>query len=227
LSHYIEGEEITPRPYITGNKATTAKQEDFNGIDAILVTHGSHDHIGDALEIGFRNKCVIFTELGVAKYLRYKKYPKELIKSMIWGSTRNFDGIQIRAVYAMHQSVLDMGSYEYTGTPLGFVIRMENGTGIYFAGDTALYGDLKLYGEIYPAKIGFFGTGNEAGVPVWGMGGEDAALAAKFYGVEVAIPMHCTPGAQEEMDIFRERIAEIAPNIKVNVMKSGDVLEFE
>jgi L-ascorbate metabolism protein UlaG (beta-lactamase superfamily) len=118
-----------------------------------------------------------------------------------------------------------MGTYSLTGMPLGFVIQMENAkSSVYFAGDTCVYGDMKLYSEMYPCKIGMFGIDSVPG-HAFAMNGSDAAMAAKLYNVETAIPMHYVPGSSQ-VELFKSELKKIAPGIIPMPMAAGDILEF-
>ena len=84
---------------------------------------------------------------------------------------------------ARHSSSFD--DLTYLGEPAGFVVRLENGQTIYFAGDTALFGDMKMIGELYRPDIAFLPIGDR-----FTMGPDTAAIAARWLGVRQVVPMH-------------------------------------
>ena len=103
------------------------------------------------------------------------------------------------------------------------MVEFESGFKLYHAGDTALFGDMRLIGELYEPDIAFLPIGDRLT-----MGPLEAAHAARLLGVDHAVPMHYSP---EVMPIFtgtpekfREHLAEIAPNVNVHVMEPGDDL---
>jgi L-ascorbate metabolism protein UlaG (beta-lactamase superfamily) len=101
------------------------------------------------------------------------------------GSVSAFD-LTITMVPAMHSSsVLDGGRTRYAGVATGYVIAFEGGLTIYFAGDTSLFGDMRLIGELYRPAIAFLPIGD-----LYTMGPEQAAKACELLGVKQVVPMH-------------------------------------
>ena len=86
---------------------------------------------------------------------------------------------------ARHSSSFDDNGIVYLGEAAGFVVKLENGQTIYFAGDTALFGDMKLIGELYKPDIAFLPIGDR-----FTMGPDTAAMAAQWLGVKQVVPMH-------------------------------------
>src|SRR5262249_45360045 len=82
-------------------------------------------------------------------------------------------------------SVEDEGRMVYLGVATGYVVRFENGQAIYFAGDTAVFGDMRLIGELYRPQIAFLPIGD-----FYTMGPEEAAKATELLGVKQVVPMH-------------------------------------
>jgi L-ascorbate metabolism protein UlaG (beta-lactamase superfamily) len=102
------------------------------------------------------------------------------------GGTADVKGLKISMTTAVHtSSVADDGEIRAVGVATGFVVQLEDGRSIYFAGDTALFGDMRLIGEIYAPEIAF--------LPIGGHYTMDPAAAAKacaFLGVRQVVPMH-------------------------------------
>jgi L-ascorbate metabolism protein UlaG (beta-lactamase superfamily) len=86
---------------------------------------------------------------------------------------------------ARHSSSFDENGSVYLGQPAVFVVKLENGQTIYFAGDTSLFGDMKLIGELYKPDIAFLPIGDR-----FTMGPDTAAIAAQWLGVKQVVPMH-------------------------------------
>jgi L-ascorbate metabolism protein UlaG (beta-lactamase superfamily) len=102
------------------------------------------------------------------------------------GGTITVAGLQITMVPALHtSSILDDGPPVYVGVPTGFVVGMENGKSFYYAGDTAIFGDMRLIAEMHQPEIAFLPIGD-----CYTMGPEAAALAARMLGVRQVVPMH-------------------------------------
>ena len=101
------------------------------------------------------------------------------------GGTITSKGLRITMTDARHSSSFDDNGIVYLGEPAGFVVRLENGQAIYFAGDTSLFGDMKLIGELYKPDIAFLPIGDR-----FTMGPDTAAMAARWLGVKQVVPMH-------------------------------------
>jgi L-ascorbate metabolism protein UlaG (beta-lactamase superfamily) len=102
------------------------------------------------------------------------------------GGRQTIKGIDIIMVNAVHSSSVDESDHiTYLGPAGGYVVRFEDGPTIYFAGDTALFGDMRLIGERYTPDIAFLPIGDR-----YTMGPEDAAIAAEWLGVKTLVPMH-------------------------------------
>ena len=101
------------------------------------------------------------------------------------GGTIDVKGLRITMTDARHSSSFDDNGIVYLGEAAGFVVKLENGQTIYFAGDTALFGDMKLIGELYKPDIAFLPIGDR-----FTMGPDTAAMAAKWLGVKQVVPMH-------------------------------------
>ena len=99
------------------------------------------------------------------------------------GGTIEVRGLRITMTDARHSSSFD--DLTYLGEPAGFVVKLENGQTIYFAGDTALFGDMKIIGELYRPDIAFLPIGDR-----FTMGPDTAAIAARWLGVRQVVPMH-------------------------------------
>ncbi len=139
------------------------------------------------------------------------------------GGTVEVGGLKVTATHAFHSSSiqLDDGSYIYGGEPMGYVIEFESGFKLYHAGDTAVFGDMRLIGEIYNPDLALLPIGNQVV-----MSPLEAAHAARLLGVEHVVPMHYgtfpfVPGTPEE---FKEHASALVPDLKIHVMKPGDDL---
>jgi L-ascorbate metabolism protein UlaG (beta-lactamase superfamily) len=94
-------------------------------------------------------------------------------------------GLRVTMTEAIHSSSFDENGIVYLGEPAGYIVRLENGQAIYFAGDTALFSDMKLIGELYKPEIAFLPIGDR-----FTMGPDTAAIAARWLGVKQVVPMH-------------------------------------
>ena len=145
------------------------------------MSHGHSDHITDAAAVAKRTGATVVGIYEVTSWLRAKGVTA--LEPMNKGGTIHSHGLRITMTDARHSSSAEDGTY--LGEPVGFVVRLEDGRSIYFAGDTALFGDMKLIAEIYAPEIAFLPIGDR-----FTMGPDTAALAAKWLGVRQVVPMH-------------------------------------
>jgi L-ascorbate metabolism protein UlaG (beta-lactamase superfamily) len=207
-------------PFLSGNPKTPPELKTVDKADLILVTHGHGDHVGDALAIAEKTnaKIVVIPELG--RYLA-KKGAKNVV-GVNKGGTFTTSGIAITMVNATHSSSATEGEQIiYTGDPAGFIIRFENGFTLYHAGDTGVFGDMKILGEIYKPELSLLPIGSH-----FTMDPREATYAAKLLGSKYVIPMHygtfpVLTGTPEEF----VRLMEEVPQTKVFVLKPGETIQ--
>jgi L-ascorbate metabolism protein UlaG (beta-lactamase superfamily) len=108
------------------------------------------------------------------------------VRDMGIGGTQDVNGLTITMTQAVHSgSLVEGGRIVYLGGAAGFVLRAHETPTIYFAGDTGLFGDMKMIGEVYRPQIAFLPIGD-----LYTMGPDTAAIAARWLGVEQVVPMH-------------------------------------
>ncbi|MBI3750526.1 MAG: metal-dependent hydrolase [Chloroflexi bacterium] len=181
-----------------GNPRSPLTADAVERCDVMLVTHGHHDHLGaapgavreaDALAIARRTKpawpCV--HELSLWLEDRLAGAGVEII-GMNKGGSVDARGIGVSMVHADHSAGDWSAAAEgplYLGEPVGFVLRLEDGSTLYHAGDTALFGDLRLIGEIHRPDLAMLPIGGH-----YTMGPAEAAWAVELLGVHEVLPLH-------------------------------------
>lgn len=194
-------------PWLTGNPLAAVTVSDIKKTDVVCVTHDHGDHLGDAVEICKRTGATFvgIHELGV--YVR-EQGVKNIVGINI-GGTVNVKGINITLVQAFHSSS--------RGAPTGFVIKAEGKT-IYHTGDTGIFGDMKLIGEIYRPDVALIPIGD-----YYTMGPKEAAEAVKLIKPTVVIPMHYQtfPVLSPSAEDFIKFVKEKASKVKVVALKPG------
>jgi L-ascorbate metabolism protein UlaG (beta-lactamase superfamily) len=177
------GKEVLIDPWYTGNPAFPAVARP-RAADLILITHGHFDHITDAVAMAKETGATVAAIWEITTWLGAKGIKN--LEPMNKGGTITTKGLRITMTDARHSSSFDdNGTNVYLGEAAGFVVTLENGQVIYFAGDTALFGDMKLIGELYKPDIAFLPIGDR-----FTMGPDTAAVAARWLDVRQVVPMH-------------------------------------
>lgn len=194
----------------------TPKMRDLK-LDYIALTHAHGDHFGDTVELAEANSATVIAVFELANYC--SSLGLKTLDGHI-GGRLNLDFGSIKFVPAWHGSSIEDG--KYMGNPCGFVIKMGGKT-IYHAGDTALFGDMKLIGELDAIDYFLCPIGDK-----YTMGIEDGVRATLMVNPKNVIPIHYnTFGAisQDPID-FKQRLNAQNGDIGVKILKPGDVLEI-
>jgi L-ascorbate metabolism protein UlaG (beta-lactamase superfamily) len=176
------GKEILFDPWFAGNPSFPESARPRTA-DLLLISHGHSDHFADAEAIARATGATVVAMWEITSYLGARGVKN--VEPMNKGGTIAVKGLRITMTDARHSSSFDDNGIVYLGEAAGFVVKLENGQTIYFAGDTALFGDMKLIGELYKPDIAFLPIGDR-----FTMGPDTAAMAAKWLGVKQVVPMH-------------------------------------
>ncbi|NMB12632.1 MAG: metal-dependent hydrolase [Firmicutes bacterium] len=192
--------ELLFDPYLSGNPLAAAKADQITA-DAILVSHGHSDHLGDAIPISKRLGVPIVAAFELAIYCEQKGANTH---AMHIGGDYTFPFGWVKLTPAWHgSSVLEGERIIYTGQPCGFLIK-SGGQTVYFAGDTGLFGDMELLGDLYDIDLALLPIGGN-----FVMGIEDAARAAKMLRPQVVVPMH-----YDTFDLIKQDPEELAQRLQ-------------
>lgn len=178
------GKRIVTDPWLEGNPMCPPSMKKIDAADVILVSHGHSDHTGDVVAVSRATNAPIVAVYELAQWFERKGLGN--LQRMNIGGTVTVAGLSVTMVPAIHtSSVVENETPMYLGSPAGFVVRMENEQTFYFAGDTALFGDMRLIAEMHAPQIAFLPIGDH-----FTMGPEAASLAARMLGVRQVVPMH-------------------------------------
>jgi L-ascorbate metabolism protein UlaG (beta-lactamase superfamily) len=205
-------------PFISGNPKAPCSPEDLDP-DIIAVTHGHRDHLGDTIAIGARTGCRIISIHEVANYIKSKGIFAE---GMNKGGTMEVEGVTLTMTHALHSSSIDASGFSFDGgSPAGFVIGI-GGHSIYHAGDTGVFGDMQLIGELYKPEIALLPIGDR-----FTMGIKEAVKAVELIEPEVVVPMHYNTFdvIRQDPEEFRKAV-EAKVNTKVIIMEPGESIEL-
>lgn len=212
-----DGKKVLVDPFITGNDASPVKPDDVE-CDLIAVTHGHGDHLGDAIFIGKRKNVPIVAIYELAEYINSKGANGI---GMNFGGTLDYEGIKISMVPALHSSGISESKFSHDGgLPAGFVIEL-NGKKVYHAGDTGLFSDMKLIGEIYQPDVALLPVGG-----LFTMDTKLATIAAKWIHPKFVIPMHYNtwPPIKANPEEMRDELEK--EGIKLVILKPGESFQF-
>jgi L-ascorbate metabolism protein UlaG (beta-lactamase superfamily) len=215
----IEGRDrVLIDPFLTGNP-NAAISADKVECDIICVTHGHMDHLGDAVNIARRTGATIAAIVEMSHYLE-----KLDVKSVGFnlGGTAKIRSTTITMVPAFHSSSIGAPGLEFSAAmPVGMVI--DSGKVAYHAGDTAVFGDMKLIGDLYKPDVALLPIGG-----FYTMDPKQAALAVKLLRPKYVVPMHY--GTFESIRVdpeeFQKLVKKQSKSVKVVILKPGEALDL-
>ena len=208
------GQTILIDPFLDGNPTSPVGSEEV-GADFIILTHAHGDHLGDAFKIARRTNALIICVNELANYCSEKGFRAH---NMHIGGGHDFPFGRVKFTIAHHGSMTPDNIYG--GEPAGVVLSIDGRT-VYHTGDTGLFYDMKLIGEMNPIDYMLLPIGDN-----FTMGITDAVKAVELANPKVAIPMHYNtfPVIEADPADFRERLEAIGK--KARVMAYGEEIEL-
>lgn len=213
------GKVVLIDPWVMGNPACPEPLKNLNRLDVILITHGHSDHVGDLLALARAHKPQIVAIYETCLWLASKGVGNAV--PMNKGGTLKVAELEVTMVNAIHSnSFEDDGALVYGGEPCGYVLRLPGGLQLYHAGDTSVFGDMRLIGELYTPELACLPIGD-----LYTMGPREAALAIRLLGVRHVVPIHYAtfPALTGRPEALRELTQDIA-GLEIHALKPGEAL---
>lgn len=201
-------------PFLSGNEKAAVKPEEIE-VDHVLVSHGHGDHVGDAISIAKRCGATI-----IANYELANLCAKEGVNvhPMHIGGAHEFPFGRVKLTIAHHGGGYGEDASVYTGPPVGFLITL-GGKVIYHPGDTGLFLDMQLIGEMNQIELAFLPIGDN-----FTMGIDDAVKAVQFLRPRRVVPIH-----YDTFDVIKADPNEFCGKIKdcqSIILNPGDNIDF-
>jgi L-ascorbate metabolism protein UlaG (beta-lactamase superfamily) len=212
------GKRVLFDPWLRGNPACPESMKRPPKADLILVSHGHADHMDDVIPCARESGAPVVAIFELCDWLGRKGLQN--VAPMNKGGSLALAGLRITMTDARHSSgYVDNGQMISMGEAAGFVVELEDGRRLYFAGDTSLFGDMRLIGEMHQPSIAFLPIGDR-----FTMGPAAAAQACGLLGVRQVVPMHwgtfpLLTGTPEEL----KRL--VPPGVDVLVLQPGETAE--
>jgi L-ascorbate metabolism protein UlaG (beta-lactamase superfamily) len=179
------GEVVLIDPWVQNNPACPKELKELDRLDAMFITHAHYDHMGDAVELAKKHRPkVVAASFEICHWLTGKGV--ENCSGMNLGGCQDVLGLGVTMVRADHScGISDGDQILYGGVAAGYVVRLPGGFTFYHAGDTALFSDMQLLGEMYRPELAFLPIGD-----LFTMDPQQAARACRFLGIRKVIPIH-------------------------------------
>jgi L-ascorbate metabolism protein UlaG (beta-lactamase superfamily) len=217
------GKIVLMDPWLTGNPVLPESQKHQETVDLIMITHGHGDHLDPSIpKLAERTGASVVGPPSVNAYLGTHE-----VKNLVFlgkGGTTSVGDLKVTMTHALHESNIQLpdGTRGYPHEASGLILTTESGYKIYHAGDTGIFSELALIGEIYKPDLVFLPIGDRAT-----MGPLEASYAMRLLGVKQMVPIHYATypfltGTAEGLQ--GELIARGLTDVLMRPMKPGETI---
>jgi len=214
------GKRIYIDPFLNGNPTCPADELEPERVDAIFLTHGHDDHVGDTVALAQKFGCPVYAQVELRGWLSTQGLSEDMAEAYNKGGTVEWEGIKATLTNAHHSSsAFSNGTFVYLGEPAGVVLQLEDGFTVYFAGDTCVFGDMALIARIYEPDLAVLPIGDH-----FTMGPREAAVALELLGVKRCVASHY--GTFPVLTGTPEKLRELAPGVEVLAPEPGGSVEL-
>lgn len=238
------GQRVLCDPFFSENPGATVAWDSFDRVDLVIVSHAAYDHLGDADKLADRCGCPVVCGGETKAWLVDRGIPASKVMATTWGIRVRCAGIDVTPLECHHWSQIRLkdGSF-ISGVPMAYIVHASPGVRFYHYGDTAIFSDLKLQGELYRPNIGCIGIAIPYEIltrfPMPGemttaeMNAREGFLAARWLGLRTVLPCHyITPDGHPEVEAYLALDAEARAAGETGlpdpvILRCGDWIAFD
>ena len=212
------GKHVLVDPWLEGNPMAPVGDSPITHADVILVTHAHGDHANDVVRLAQKFRCTVVAIYEAAEW--FAKQGLEHCIGMNKGGTVHVAGLRVTMTNATHSSSFDgADGRQYGGDAAGYVVTLENGATLYFAGDTGPMMDMQIIGDLYRPDISVLPIGD-----LYTMGPREAAYAARLLRSPYIVPCHygTFPALTGTPEALRAELAKAGVQAEVIAPKPGE-----